>query len=228
MIKNPSQAEIWGRGILPVFTWRRRKISFTEVHLWKNLPLLSENCPIPQFSTLGLPSCYFSYLYSTLRRDPSGLQLKFWPQSRFQTQAPSCFGGCEFQPCLTLTPTKGLSFECSGPCTVLWHQSSSLQFQVWGPERSPQAWRLFCSFVDRSLLHQSFWVRKAHSWATWLDMWASYTTAYDWLREAMGRLFTLHHKQPFPGHTCQQASLEGGLLLLLLSRFSRVRLCVTP
>ena len=138
MIKNPSQAEIWGRGILPVFTWRRRKISFTEVHLWKNLPLLSENCPTPQFSTLGLPSCYFSYLYSTLRRDPSGLQLKFWPQSRFQTQAPSCFGGCEFQPCSTLTPTKGLSFECSGPCTVLWHQSSSLQFQVWGPERSPK------------------------------------------------------------------------------------------
>ena len=98
-----------------------------------------------------------------------------------------------------------------------------------GPWKESQAWRLFCSFIDRSLLHQSFWVRKAHSWATWLDMWASYTTAYDWLREAMGWLFTLHHKQPFPGHTCQQGSLEGGLLLLLLlSRFSHVRLCATP
>lgn len=158
MIKNPSQGlPGWSLGMRDsacVHLEKEENFTFTEVHL--HCGKIFHSClrtaqPLSSPLSASPPATFLTSIQHS-----EETQVAFsWnsdPQSRFQMRAPSCFGGCELQPHLTLTPTEGPLFWMLWAMHCLMTPVKFSGVSSVGPWKESQAWRLLCSFVDRRSL----------------------------------------------------------------------------
>lgn len=144
MIKNPSQGlPGWSLGMRDsacVHLEKEENFTFTEVHL--HCGKIFHSCLRTAQSLSSPLSASPPATFLTSIQHSEETQVAFsWnsdPQSRFQMQAPSCFGGCELQPHLTLTPTEGPLFWMLWAMYCLMTPVKFSGVSSVGPERSPK------------------------------------------------------------------------------------------